>query len=230
MLSLADTLVSDFELTDLFYELIDASKELLDVTEAGLLVSDNGESLRVVAATSEAAHLLELMDLEVEGPGLETFRSASPVRSGSLRAEAARSRWPAFSARALEAGFERAWAFPLRLREKTVGALNLLQSEDKELHDEDILLATALADMAAIAILQHRVQKDEQLVIAGLQTALESRVMIEQAKGITAQELGVGMDEAFDVIRSHARKTNQRLHDVARAISSGRLSAKDIGA
>lgn len=228
--SMADTLVSNFDVVDLFHELVASSTELLDVAQAALLVADGDGELRVVAASSQSTGVLELLELENRGgPGAEAFRKGQPVLSGSLDGTDAKARWPEFSAAVREAGFSAVTAVPMRLRDQVLGALDLFLTETVDLTDDDLTVAKALADLATIAILQERSAIDDRTLIQQLRTALESRVVIEQAKGLVAQQAGLGMEEAFGRIRQYARNNNQRLRDVAAELVSGDLPPLRLG-
>ena len=225
LVSMADTLVSDFDVIDLFYELVVSCTDLLDVAQAGLLLSDGNGVLRVVAASNEATGVVELLELENQGgPGREAFRSGQQVRSGELAGSEARERWSEFGEAALPAGFRAVTAVPMRLRGQVLGALDLFLTGAVELTDEDLTVAQGLADLATIAILQDRLVIDDRTLISQLRTALETRVVIEQAKGIVAQGADLTMDEAFGRIRDHARNHNMRLRDICAAIVSGDLT------
>jgi len=229
LVSMADTLVSDFDVIDLFYELVASCTDLLDVAQAGLLLTDGNGALRVVAASSEATGVVEVLELEDRGgPGAEAFRTGRPVRSGELAGSEARHRWPGFAEGALSAGFRAVTAVPMRLRDQVLGALDLFLTDAVDLTDEDLTVAQALADLATIAILRDRLIIDDRTVISQLRTALETRVVIEQAKGIVANQADLTMDEAFGRIREHARNNNKRLREVTAAIVSGDLTAPQL--
>lgn len=229
LVRMADTLISDFDPVDLFYELVLSCPDLLDVAQAGLLLTDGNGELRAVAASSEATAVVELLELENQGgPGAEAFRIGLPVRSGELAGSEARQRWPKFGEAALSEGFRAVTALPMRLRDQVLGALDLFLTGAVDLTDEDLTVAQALADLATIAILQDRLTIDDRTVISQLRTALETRVVIEQAKGIVAQGANLHMDEAFAQIRNHARNNNQRLRDVSAAIVSGDLTPTQL--
>jgi transcriptional regulator with GAF, ATPase, and Fis domain len=226
-LQLADTLVADFDIIDLLTILADRCLELVDADAAGILLVDADGNLRVMAASSEQARLLELFQLQNEqGPCLEAFSTGQPVITTELRATM--ERWPRFTPYAMGAGFESAYALPLRLRGAVIGALNLFRSAAGPMPEADVELAQALADIASIAILQaeaarHAQQRDDQL-----QYALDSRVTIEQAKGVLAERAGIDMDTAFNRIRAHARNTNTQLTTVAAQVISGELNLADV--
>src|SRR5208282_2149279 len=195
---LTDTMVAGFDVIDFLHVLTDRSVQLLDVSAAGLLLADPRGELRVVAASSEAARLLELFQLQNhQGPCVDCFRSGRPVQAADLAAAA--DRWPRFAPAARRAGFAAVQALPMRLREQVIGALNLFRAGPGALAPADIRVGQALADVATISM-RHSDTLNEQL-----QAALNSRVIIEQAKGKLAERLGVDMDQAFSLLRGRAR-------------------------
>jgi GAF domain-containing protein len=182
----------------------------------GLILAGPGRRLRFMAASNLTGRELELLQLQSsEGPCLDCFNSGEPVVNADL--ERARDRWPTFAPAALAAGFQSVHAFPLRLRRETIGALNLFGHDDVAFRDDDIRVVQALADVATIAILQERnIARSDQLA-EQLQIALNSRVVIEQAKGALAQAESIGLDEAFERLRTQARSSRRRIVDVAQA-------------
>lgn len=228
-IGLADTLVTDFDVTDLFYHLVDACTEVVEADHAGLLLTDRSGTLQVVAATSETAQIVELLELKnLEGPCWDAFQSGNAVVVGMIDGPEARDRWPIFSEAALDAGIRSAAAVPMRLRAETLGALNLFRSQEGDLSDLELATARTLADIASIAILQDRAARDAQSVIDQLQGALDSRVVIEQARGVVAQQSGLSMDEAFSELRRYARNRNARLRAVSEDIVERRLDPAEI--
>lgn len=220
LVDVADNLVDEFDVVDLLCLLSDRCVEALGVTAAGVMLAAPTGSLEVVASSSEAMRTLELFQLQSDqGPCLDAFRAGAQVVNLDLGA--AGGRWPRFSAQALAAGFHSAHSFPLRLRLHRLGALNLLHVEPGPLGEGDILAAQALADVAAIAIIQHQVVIDSQRLNSQLSAALNSRVVIEQAKGMISAAAGVDMDQAFRRLRRHARDHNLRLADLASRIAEG---------
>ena len=206
---LTDTMVAGFDVIDFLHVLTDRSVQLLDVSAAGLLLADPRGELRVVAASSHAARLLELFQLQNDqGPCLDCFRAGRPVAAADLAAEA--QRWPRFAAAAQQAGFAAVQALPMRLRDQVIGQ--------------------ALADVATISLLHERSMRHSDTVNEQLQTALNSRVIIEQAKGKLAERLGLDMDQAFSVLRDHARTRNLLLSDVALAFIDGSETLARTGA
>jgi transcriptional regulator with GAF, ATPase, and Fis domain len=217
---LTDTMVAGFDVIDFMHVLTDRSVQLLDVSAAGLLLADPRGELRVVAASSEAARLLELFQLQNDqGPCLDCFRSGQPVTAADLTVEA--QRWPRFAPAAREAGFAAVQALPMRLREQVIGALNLFRVVPGNFEPADIRVGQALADVATIGLLQERSMRHSDTLNEQLQTALNSRVIIEQAKGKLAERLGLDMDDAFKLLRDYARTSNRHLSELARAFVQG---------
>jgi GAF domain-containing protein len=227
LVELADTLVADFDVIELLTRLADRCVEVLHVGAAGLMLAGADGELRVMASSSEAMRVLELFELQSEeGPCLDCYRSGKPIMSKNLAI--ANSRWPRFAAEALASGFRSVQALPLHLRGTVLGALNLFHAEVGEMHSTDVEAAQALADVATIAILQHRATLEAQVVNQQLQNALNSRVVIEQAKGMVAERQDLNMEQAFSALRNHARNHNLRLADVAQAVISGSLAASAL--
>ncbi len=223
----ADTLVTDFDVSDLLHGLVEHCVELLNVAAAGLLLSNQRGSLQVVASSTERTRLLELFQLETNaGPCLECFRSGEPVSVTDLMDEHAR--WPEFVDRAREDGYLGVHAVPLRLRDDVIGALNLFTADPIPLPVDDQKVAQALADVATIGILQERAIHQNEMIVEQLQGALNSRIVIEQAKGLIAEAGGLDMDEAFLRLRRHARNNGARLADVARALVDGSVESQTI--
>ena len=214
--ALADTLVDDYDIIDLLDQLVAHCVALLAADAAGIMLADPREQLRPVAASSEDAETMELLQLQSdEGQCLEAYRTATQVRIPDLSQVA--GRWPQFVAAVVRSGgFASVHAIPLRLRGQAIGALNLFHRDPGPLPDADLALGQALADVATIGILQERAIRRSEVLNEQLQTALNSRVVIEQAKGVVAQHFGVGMDAAFDRLRRYCRGNNLRLAEVAR--------------
>jgi hypothetical protein len=217
---LADTLVADYDVIELAQQLIDSTMTLLPIAAAGMLLGDPSGELHVFASSSEQTRLLELLQVEADiGPCLEAYRSGQPLLVDDLDAQG--ERWPLFSERAAEYGFRAVSALPLRLRDERVGALNLFRNEAGPMATGDVTVAQALADVATVGILHQRVLTRSEVVNQQLQTALNTRLIIEQAKGVLAERGTIDMDQAFNVLRGHARRTNRRLADLARAVVDG---------
>ncbi|SCL34222.1 GAF domain-containing protein [Micromonospora nigra] len=224
----ADTLVDEFDLIEFLHMLTDRAAALVDAAAVGILLADPRGKLQFMAGSDENVKLLELFQLQnKEGPCLEAFRTAQPVINVDLGAAGAR--WPKFAPRATEAGFQSVHAFPLRLRQQAIGAMNVFgATKGGDFADTDVTVMQALADIASIALLQERTINRGEILTEQLQGALNSRIVIEQAKGAVAQARGVSVDDAFTRIRSHARSHNQRLIDVAQTIVANPATAQQL--
>jgi hypothetical protein len=217
---LADTLVAEFDVVDFLHRLADRCVRLLDVDAAGLMLADQRGSLRVVASSSEQARLVELFQLQhEEGPCLECFRTGLPVSEANLAA--AGPRWPAFAPAALGAGFAAVQALPMRLRDEVIGAINLFTRTPGGLDETELRVGQAMADIATIGLLQERNFRHQEVLAEQLQGALNSRVAIEQAKGMLAERLRLDMARAFELLRGQARAQNRRLAELASAVADG---------
>lgn len=217
---LADTLVADYDVIELAQQLIDSTMGLLPIAAAGILLGDPNGELHVFASSSEQSRLLELLQVEADvGPCLEAYRSGQTVPVEDLAAVA--DRWPVFAERAAEYGFRALVALPLRLRNERVGALNLFLHDAGPISSADVAVGQALADVATIGILHQRILSRSELVNQQLQTALNTRLIIEQAKGVLAERGNVDMDRAFNLLRAHGRRTSRRLADLAREVVDG---------
>jgi GAF domain-containing protein len=214
---LADSLIDDFDALGLLDVLVERSVDLLGVAAAGLLFADGQDQMRLAASSSESARLLELYQIQNdEGPCLECYRSGQPVSAGSM--EEATTRWPRFAEAASRAGFVGVLVVPLRLRGRVIGALNLFDANGILSDPETHPVAQAMADVATIAILQERLGKQREVLNEQLQSALTSRVVIEQAKGVLAARLDVDMGEAFERLRMRSRNDRRRLVEVAEEV------------
>jgi GAF domain-containing protein len=219
---MADTLVDDYDVVDLLTRLADRCVSLLGVSAAGVMLVSPAGRLGLAASSSEAMRLLELFELQAqEGPCLDAFRTGERVEQENL--DAGSGCWPSFSAAATEVGFQSALALPLRLRDVTLGALNLLSTTRIPMDEADVVVARAFADLATLSILQHRASEEAQRLNEQLSAALTSRVVIEQAKGVISERAGLDLDEAFTRLRAYARNHNLRLTDVAQAAIDGTL-------
>jgi GAF domain-containing protein len=222
MVMLADNLVTNFDVVDLLTTLTDRCVSILDVSAAGLMLTGPDGVLRVIASSSEQMRLLELFELQTEqGPCLECFQTGHAVNHYDLAN--AVERWPRFTPEALDAGFRSVHALPMHLRDDVIGALNLFHTEPDGIDTDTLHAAQAFADIATIAILQYRATLQSHELMDQLNTALNTRVVIEQAKGIVAERSQVDMERAFAMLRSHARNNNLRLADVAAAVVRGAL-------
>jgi GAF domain-containing protein len=222
--TLADTFTSGSDLLTLFDELAGACLELLDGTAAGLVLADADGRLRVAASSNQQVRVVELLEIQRDaGPCLDSYRRCERVVVDDIAATA--DRWPAFAAAAERRGFRAACSLPMRLHDKAIGALNVFHEQPHSLSDEAVGLAQALADVATIAMEQHRALQRTSDLADHLQQALNSRLIIEQAKGVVAEHQKLEMQQAFELLRGHARRTSRKLSDVAAAVVSGTLTA-----
>jgi transcriptional regulator with GAF, ATPase, and Fis domain len=220
--SLSDTLVDSYDVIDFLHVLTSRCVALADVNEAGVMLASPSGTLQAVAASSERTRLLELYELQnLEGPCLDAYGTGQVVVAGDLTDEV--ERWPTFSRRAMDVGFHAVHSVPLRLRHEIIGALNLLRAEPGTLDDIDASLVRALADIATVGILQERTIRQSASNASGLQIALTSRIRIEQAKGVLAERSGGSVDEAFEALRSYARRHQLGITAVAERIVAGTL-------
>ena len=216
VVSLVDNLLDDFDVFDLLTELTERCADLLDIAAAGFLLADPLGQLRLLAATSEQTHELELFQLQAEeGPCMECYATGQPVSVADLRA--ATSRWPRFVPAALEAGVASVHAVPMRAAGIVLGSLGLFGTRPGELNEADRLVGQTLAHIACVAILQGHAPTPST-VIPQLHSALTRRIVVEQAKGFLRAYLDVSVDEAFSLLRRYARTHGDHLTDVARQL------------
>ncbi len=222
LVDLADTLVADYDVVDLLTGLTDRCVNVLSASAAGVMLASSTGELRLVASSSEAMRVVELFELQAkEGPCLDAFRTGERVEHEHLQAGV--GRWPHFATVAADAGFHSAFALPLRLRETTIGALNLVRIEESPMIEADVVVAQAFADLATISVLQQQATIETQRINEQLSHALTSRIIIEQAKGVVFERAGIDMAEAFARLRSYARSHNLHLTAVAQAAIDGTL-------
>jgi transcriptional regulator with GAF, ATPase, and Fis domain len=215
--TLADTLVADYDVVDLLQLLVDTCRDVLDTTAAGILLADENGELEVIASTSEASRLVEVMQLSAEeGPCIESFRSGRRVSVPDIADS--KQEWWQFRGSALRQGFHSMDALPLRLRDTTIGTLNLMRESPGAAPEESVAAAQAFADVATIGILHERTVRESTVLTEQLQSALNSRIVIEQAKGVVSHTRGVSIDEAFTLIREYARSHSTGLSLVAARI------------
>lgn len=225
--SIANSLAENYDPVDLFTGLTQGCAHLLDIDSTGLLLADERGVLHVMAASSEATHHLETFQLQrEEGPCLDCYRGGAPVLVADLSQEA--DRWPVFVPAAIAAGFASVHAVPMRLRETVLGTLGLFSSEVGRLNEDDLALAQALAHVASVALVAEKALSDSSAINQQLQTALRSRVVLEQAKGVLAERGGLNMAEAFAALRGYARAHNAKLSEVAHRVVTRKLAAQDV--
>jgi GAF domain-containing protein len=225
--SLADTLVDDYDIDGFLDLLVASCMGLFDISAAGIVLVDARGNLSPTASSNEEARVLGLFELQsAEGPCLESVSSGRVVASADLTRE--HERWPKFAPAALGAGFRSVQSLPMRLRAENIGGLSLFGAEQPPLTPEQREVAQALADVATVGILQQRSLHRASLLAEQMQTALDSRVVIEQAKGILAESGRLDMSSAFEAMRGYARGSNQKLGLVAEALAGRRLDPATV--
>jgi transcriptional regulator with GAF, ATPase, and Fis domain len=226
--SIANSLVGEFDVIDLLNGLTTNCAELLDIASAGLLLADERTTLHVVAASSEATRTLELFQLQRDqGPCLDCFRRGEPVSVSDLHDY--RLRWPQFVDAAAAAGFVSVHAVPMRLPNTVLGTLGLFGTRAGRLGESDINLAQALAHVASIAIVRGgTIVSDVAAIHEQLNATLSSRAAVEQAKGLLAQRGGLTMEQAFAVLRAYVRDHRLHLSDSATQLITQKLSTAEV--
>jgi transcriptional regulator with GAF, ATPase, and Fis domain len=223
----ADTIVDEYDVVEFLHRLAERCVKLLNASEAGIMLANRDSSLHYVASSSERMRLIELFEIQhEEGPCLDAYRTGVAVHC--VLNEEAQRLWPRFAPHAREVGFEAVSALPMRLRSEVIGALNLFSTSPEPLETEDQMAAQALADIATIGIIQERAVNSARVVSSQLEVALESRIVIEQAKGIVAEHGHVSIDTAFTLLRGYARNNNVLLSQTAQDVISGVLSTDDL--
>jgi len=211
---MADTLVDNFDLIDFLHRMTDHTAAISGASAVGLLVGDEHGRLNHMAATSTGAEHLELYQLQTqEGPCLDCMRTRQPVIMTDLRQ--ATDRWPTFAPKAVVEGFRSVHAFPMRLRDRVVGAMNVFGESPEPLDEAQARVIQALADVATIALLQQRALSAAETLTDQLQGALNSRILLEQAKGVVAASNDVTLRQAFENMRGYARRHHVLLTDLA---------------
>ena len=224
---LADTLASDFDIVDFLQGLSADSVEILRAEAAGVMLADPRGGLRLIASSDERMRLLELFELQgAQGPCLDAFSSGRAIQASAADS---RARWPVFAPRASGAGFQVMCAVPLRVRTDVIGALNLFRGSDEPFTRTEIEIAEAMAEMAAIGLIQERALRERNLLTEQLQAALNSRVVIEQAKGMLAEYLTMTVDDAFTLLRSYARHHNRKLSEIASDVVDRKIPSAALG-
>ncbi|WP_137148169.1 GAF and ANTAR domain-containing protein [Mycolicibacterium sp. CR10] len=220
VVSLVDSLLVDFDVVDLLTELTERCAQLLDVAAAGFLLADSFDQLHLLAATTEQARALEVFQLQTDqGPCMDCYATGAPVSVADVATET--ERWPRFVPAAQLAGFASVHAVPMRAAGIVLGALGLFGSEPGELNDADVLVAQTLAHIASVAILQEHAPTPST-VMPQLRSALTSRIIVEQAKGLLREFLDVPVEEAFTILRAYSRARGEHLTEVARRLMTDR--------
>ena len=225
---LADTLVDEFDALDFMHTLTERAVGLLGADAAGLIIADQRGDLQVVASTSQEARVLEVFQVQNAegGPCVECYRTGHQLVN--LDVDEIADRWPRFRDACVTAGFRSSHALPMRKRDQTIGALNLYCVDRSPMSAGDVSLGQAMADVATIGLLQERIIRQQEILSEQLQNALNSRVLIEQAKGVLAERVGIEVEEAFALLRAYARRSHQTLTGVASGLLDGTIEAQHL--
>jgi AmiR/NasT family two-component response regulator len=216
----ADTLIDDFDVVEFLHELAERCAAICEAVDVGIVLVNDRPELVVMASTSERLHAIEALQLSAgHGPCLDAFVTGEVVTASS-REEIAR-RWPALAEGVRDTGYQSVHAVPLRLRRTTVGSLNFFRDREGRLELDDVIAAQTIADVATIGLVQERAIREAATARDQLQHALDSRVVIEQAKGVIAHRNGVDMETAWRMLRQRARSRQARVGDIARAVVDG---------
>lgn len=219
----ADTLVDDFDVVDFLHDLVDRCAAIFDAVDVGLVLADEHGELVVMASTNERLHLIEVLQLSAgNGPCVDAYHSGALVTAGDIE-EIAR-RWPPFASAARDSGYQSVHAVPLRLRQGTIGSLNLFSDKLGELDPRDVPAAQTIADVCTIGLVQERTIREASLARDQLQHALDARIVIEQAKGVIAHSRDIDMETAWRMLRQRARSHQARVTDIARGVIDGLIT------
>ncbi len=225
--TVADTLTTDFDVVDLLHTLVEECTQILGIEAGGLMLADAEGHLQLMTSTSESADLVEIMQIGASaGPCIDCFTTGIAVSVPNIQESG--GRWPVFQKAALQQGFHSAHATPMKLRGQIIGTMNLFGTHRGEVDTRDAALAQALADVATIGILQERLIREGHLIAEQLHIALDSRIIIEQAKGVIAHSLSLEMPDAFDVLRTYARNNNLTIRSVAEQVSNRTLTVDSM--
>lgn len=224
----AGTLVGEYELDDVLSGLGKDVASTLGCAGAGAMLADADEQLRFVATSDEVLGELERLQIELdEGPCLLAYRSCQPVVSADLASD---ERFPRFGPRAIAAGMRAVYSFPMHLQETAIGALNLYAPEAGDLSHEALEIGRTYADVATIYVVHARDLADHEELTTGLQKALDTRIVIEQAKGYLAARADIDTKAAFELLRSYARPRGTRVRVVAQRLLAGDLDVAELQA
>ncbi|MEV0175286.1 GAF and ANTAR domain-containing protein [Streptomyces sp. NPDC050803] len=223
LLEASDTLTDGFDADDYLRQVSDRCVELLAARAVGIMLIEQGRTVSLAGSSGQAELALDLLQAQADGgPCLDSYGTGKVVEPVSIRVAHARSRWPAFTERALRYDIAATFAVPLRRRERLLGALNVfaptLPDDSAGGSAGELRLAQALADAAAVGLQNHRTYTQYRTLAGQLQAALSSRVRIEQAKGMLAERWQTGADQAFMVLRQYARRRRLPLDQVARSV------------
>lgn len=217
----ARALLQTYDIGEMLYRLTDQVVEVLGLDGAGVVLAEDDDTLTLVTATDKRVTFLEERQLDAgAGPSVTAFRDNTQVRIADLREHDA---WPHLSEAAEEVGVRAVAGLPMPVHARRIGALDLWSVEPREWTDDELRVGQVLANMASGYVLNNLELSESRDLAEQLQHALNSRVIVEQAKGLLAGRRGISPTEAFDLLRRQARSTGTRLHDVCQRVVDGEL-------
>ncbi|MFF0738876.1 ANTAR domain-containing protein [Streptomyces sp. NPDC004111] len=219
---------ADFDPLELLHDLTGQVVALLPVRCAGVTVLDRDthEPVHVTASDQLCLALEEEQTILGEGPCIDSARARRPLPVTALTGPPGTLRWPRFAPHARRAGITAVAAVSLRLPQMALGGMNLMMTHPADIGDQDLRLARTMADVTAVALAHRQELIDKETVLDQLQRALDSRLVIEQAKGVLSARLNLGVDDAFQRLRAHARSRQEKLTELAARIARGDVPAE----
>jgi GAF domain-containing protein len=221
LVEFARNLVRGYDIEAILSRVCEGTAAIVGATGAGVMLEDEQGDLRFVAASDEIVREIEDLQIEFgEGPCLHSYHTGEQVVVTDL---ATSDHFPRFGPKAVEAGLRAVYSFPMGFEEQVIGALNLYDAEPGVFGEDEQRAGQTLADISTSYLLNARSVAARGRLTGQLQRALDSRIVIEQAKGRLAERLSLQPGDAFEILRRHARNHGLRLHDVARDVAEGRL-------
>jgi GAF domain-containing protein len=215
LIGFARTLAAGYDVSDVLHDLPDRVTSVLNIAGAGVSVRHDG-AVRFVTVDHETIAALERVAEENDqGPCVDAIGTGQRVLISRLGDHAAR--WPDYTAKAAKLGIVAVAAIPMRNAAR-IGALDLFDTSEHHWTQEEVDIADVFADIATAYVLHASQLERDRRTIEQLQHALDSRVIIEQAKGILAGERKISIDQAFALLRKHANDRNATLRAVAEAV------------
>jgi GAF domain-containing protein len=221
-------LMTPYDIVELLSTLMATCTDIFGLEAGGILIADVVGDLELVASTSEEASIVETMVIGAgAGPCIDAYVRGEIVTVADIAVDA--EEWPQFRSTALAQGFRSVHAVPMRIRGEVVGVMALLGTHAGRLPADDLEAAQSLADIATLGIIHERSFRQPHAITEQLHLALDTRILIEQAKGVLAQSGGLTMDAAFDALRQYARQNELTLREVADRVVNLRIDATVLG-
>ncbi|UFU02236.1 GAF and ANTAR domain-containing protein [Ruania suaedae] len=215
-----EKLVAPYDVDEALRTLAENLTDLLALAGSGVTL---GLEERLRAATAVPPHLAALehyQEQHQEGPCVSAYHTGEVVAVSDLREE---TRWPGYRTIAADVGVRAVAGMPMKLAGNAVGALNMYHAEPHIWDDSDLLAARALSNMATAYLIHSSTLSQQNQLSDQLQHALDSRVLIEQAKGVLTQTHALTLTEAYELLRRNARNNGRKVREVADDVVEGRL-------